>query len=51
MRHPVVDRDAVFTLASIGVEKLMKITLGLRHLQDQRVWPTTRLIMGWGTGF
>jgi hypothetical protein len=39
MRHPVIDSDAVFTLASIGVEKLMKITLGLLHLRDKAFGP------------
>lgn len=32
--------DAVFTLLSIGVEKLMKVTLGLVSLRDTATWST-----------
>lgn len=50
LRHPLLHADAVFTLASIGVEKLMKITLGLIHLRDNGAWPSKRTMKAWGHG-
>ena len=50
LRHPVVHGDTVFTLGSIGVEKLMKIVLGLVYLRDDGAWPTVTTMKGWGHG-
>ncbi|PVU81919.1 hypothetical protein DDP54_01545 [Cellulomonas sp. WB94] len=33
-------RDPVLTMLSIGVEKVLKLSLGLVHLADSRTWPS-----------
>ena len=50
LRHPTLQGDAVFTLGSIGVEKLMKVVLGLVHLRDHGEWPSVKTMKGWGHG-
>ena len=50
LRHPIVHGDSVFTLGSIGVEKLMKIVLGLVHLRGSGTWPTVKVMKSWGHG-
>lgn len=48
MRYLHVEGDAVFTLGSIGVEKMMKILLGCRALQNASAWPTMKELKSWG---
>jgi len=48
IRHISVSADSVFVLTSIGVEKVMKVSLGLCHLRDFGEWPSTPTILGWG---
>ena len=50
LRHPILQSDSVFTLGSIGVEKLMKIVLGTLHLRDTGDWPSKSVMRGWGHG-
>ena len=35
-------RDPVLSMLSIGVEKLLKVSLGLIHLDEHREWPTQK---------
>jgi hypothetical protein len=43
------DRDAVLTTLSIGVEKTLKVALGLRALDETGAWPTTeQMRTTWG---
>lgn len=34
------DQHSVLAVASIGVEKLLKLSIGLRHLRDGQAWPS-----------
>jgi hypothetical protein len=42
--------DAVFTLTSIGVEKMMKVVLGLISLRDQGRWLSDKEMRSFGHG-
>lgn len=43
------DKDAVLTTLSIGVEKMLKVALGLRALDDAGAWPTkNEMRESWG---
>lgn len=48
LREPVIHSDAVFTLGSIGVEKISKILLGCAAIEADGRWPTLKMMMGWG---
>jgi hypothetical protein len=37
-------RDPIMTMLSIGVEKLLKLGLGLMHVEDNRVWLPARVL-------
>ena len=37
-------RDPILTMLSIGVEKMLKLGLGLRHVEDHRVWLPARVL-------
>ncbi|EPD83635.1 hypothetical protein HMPREF1529_03017 [Microbacterium sp. oral taxon 186 str. F0373] len=37
-------RDPIMTMLSIGVEKLLKLSLGLLHVEAQRVWIPARVL-------
>lgn len=37
-------RDPIMTMLSIGVEKLLKLGLGLLHVEDNRVWLPARVL-------
>jgi hypothetical protein len=47
-REPIVDGDRVFTLASIGVEKTLKLILGCADLSATGDWPSKKTMQGWG---
>lgn len=36
-------RDPIMTMLSIGLEKTLKLSLGLLHVADSRVWPPRRI--------
>ena len=48
IRHIAASADSVFVLASMGVEKAMKLMLGLGELRDSGHWPPAARIRGWG---
>jgi hypothetical protein len=48
IRHIAASADSVFVLASIGVERAMKLLLGLGSLRDEGRWPPPSRILGWG---
>ncbi|WBM80854.1 hypothetical protein KIV56_05910 [Cryobacterium breve] len=48
IRHIAASADSVFVLASIGVERAMKLLLGLGSLRDEGRWPPPLRILGWG---
>lgn len=50
MRFVLTGADSIFTLTSIGVEKLMKVMLGLDHLRQNSEWPSRATMQGWGHG-
>ena len=37
-------RDPIMTMLSIGVEKMLKLGLGLVHVEDNRVWLPARVL-------
>jgi len=37
-------RDPIMTMLSIGVEKMLKLGLGLRHVENHRVWLPARVL-------
>jgi len=40
-------RDPVLTMLSIGVEKVLKLSLGLVHLTDSRTWPSKAVFIAY----
>lgn len=48
LRHPLLQSDAIFTLGSIGVEKLAKIMLGCAELEISGQWPSQSTMKAWG---
>lgn len=48
LRYTVLHSDAMFTLASIGVEKAMKLVLGSSALRDSGRWPAVKAMKSWG---
>ena len=48
LRHPTLHNDAIFTLGSIGVEKLAKIMLGCAELEISGQWPSQAAMKAWG---
>lgn len=48
LREPTIHSDAVFTLGSIGVEKLSKIMLGAAEVEATGAWPVKPTMMAWG---
>lgn len=40
LREPTVHQDAVFSLTSIGVERLLKIAVGIHFLDKEGRWPS-----------
>lgn len=48
LREPTIHSDAVFTLGSIGVEKLSKIMLGAAAIESDGAWPSKHTMMSWG---
>lgn len=48
LREPSIHGDAVFTLGSIGVEKLAKVMLGPARLDTVGAWPSTNTMQRWG---
>lgn len=49
IRHISASADSVFVLTSIGVEKAMKVLMGLCHLRDFGEWPSSSTLRGWGS--
>lgn len=49
LREPRLHGDAVFSLGSIGVEKIMKILLGCAEVERSGAWPTKEVLQStWG---
>lgn len=49
LREPRLHGDAVFSLGSIGVEKIMKILLGCAEVERSGAWPTREVLQStWG---
>ncbi|MFJ4255165.1 hypothetical protein [Microbacterium sp. NPDC090003] len=48
LREPSVHSDAVFTLGSIGVEKLAKMMIGCAEIDAAGRWPSKSTMIGWG---
>ncbi|WP_345802890.1 hypothetical protein AAIB33_07350 [Microbacterium sp. AZCO] len=48
LRHPLLHGDAIFTLGSIGVEKIAKILLGCAAVERAGAWPSMKTLLGWG---
>lgn len=48
LRHPLLHGDGIFTLGSIGVEKIAKILLGCAAVERDEAWPSMKTLLGWG---
>ena len=48
LREPTIHHDAIFTLGSIGVEKLAKIMLGSAAVEAEGAWPSKDTMKAWG---
>lgn len=48
LRQPDLHRDAVFALASIGVERLLKLAIGADYLDTEQRWPSTKEMKKFG---
>ncbi len=48
LREPTIHNDAVFTLGSIGVEKLAKMMIGCAEIDTAGRWPSKATMIGWG---
>ncbi|WP_136024259.1 hypothetical protein [Microbacterium sp. K27] len=48
LREPTIHGDMIFTLGSIGVEKLAKVMLGSARLDTSGAWPSTNTMQRWG---
>jgi hypothetical protein len=44
-------RDPVITMLSIGVEKLLKLVVGVIALHETQSWPSKATMMSLGHGF
>lgn len=43
-------RDPIMTMLSIGVEKLLKLTIGVISLDESGAWPSKKVMMDFGHG-
>lgn len=43
-------RDPIMTMLSIGVEKLLKLTVGAISLDETQAWPSKKMMMSYGHG-
>ncbi|KFF58046.1 hypothetical protein JF66_21555 [Cryobacterium sp. MLB-32] len=49
-RFPETTRDPIMTMLSIGVEKLLKLTVGVVSLDETQAWPSKKTMMSYGHG-
>lgn len=48
LREPTIHQDAVFTLASIGAERLLKLAVGIHFLDEKGHWPSVKEMKQFG---
>jgi hypothetical protein len=48
IRRIAASADSVFVVASVGVEKAMRLMLGLGDVRERGQWPPAARIQGWG---
>lgn len=50
MQYETISGDSVFALAAHGVEKLLKLTIGIQNVHRQGAWPTANEMKNRGHG-
>lgn len=48
LREPLIHQDAVFTMASIGAERLLKLSVGAHFLDSNGHWPSIKEMKAFG---